>query len=64
MKQIKYVYLLIQGKWRMMLGVCPKCNSDAPELYDCDICCFNKRLKTSRWELYKIDLRCKMTKSK
>lgn len=26
------------GMHRIMLGFCPICNSDAPELYDCDLC--------------------------
>jgi len=25
---------------RLLLGFCPKCNSDAPELYDCPVCEF------------------------
>jgi len=29
---------LIRGRFRLMNGFCPMCNSDAPELYDCPIC--------------------------
>jgi hypothetical protein len=29
---------LIRGKMRIFWGFCPKCNSDAPELYDCNVC--------------------------
>lgn len=28
----------INGWWRLLFGFCPKCNSDAPELYDCKVC--------------------------
>lgn len=28
----------IIGRWRLLFGNCPKCNSDAPEMYDCNIC--------------------------
>ena len=27
-----------QGRIRLWWGFCPKCNSDAPELYSCEIC--------------------------
>jgi hypothetical protein len=30
----------IIGKWRLLLGNCPNCNSDAPKMYDCNICDF------------------------
>jgi hypothetical protein len=26
------------ASWRLMWGFCPKCNSDAPEIYDCTVC--------------------------
>jgi len=26
------------GRWRLLFGFCPACNSDAPELYDCRVC--------------------------
>lgn len=29
---------MLVGKWRLLFGFCPKCNSDAPELYDCSVC--------------------------
>ena len=29
---------LCLGKYRMFTGMCPMCNSDAPELYDCPAC--------------------------
>lgn len=25
--------------WRLLWGFCPECNSDAPELYTCLVCC-------------------------
>ena len=30
------------GRWRLLFGNCPACNSDAPEMYDCNICDFSK----------------------
>lgn len=29
---------IINGGIRLFFGFCPKCNSDAPELYDCKVC--------------------------
>jgi hypothetical protein len=29
---------MIGGRYRALLGFCPMCNSDAPELYDCPLC--------------------------
>ena len=26
------------GRWRIALGFCPMCNSDAPEVYSCPLC--------------------------
>jgi len=28
----------LQGRWRLLLGFCPKCNSNAPEIYTCNVC--------------------------
>lgn len=28
----------ILGRWRLFLGFCPRCNSDAPAVYDCRVC--------------------------
>jgi len=30
----------LSGKYKLFWGLCPKCNSDAPELYGCSICNF------------------------
>lgn len=30
---------MIIPKWRASFGFCPSCNSDAPELDSCPICC-------------------------
>ncbi len=29
---------LFIGRWRLLWGNCPACNSDAPKQYDCKIC--------------------------
>lgn len=28
----------IRGRLRIFFGLCPECNSDAPEKYDCKVC--------------------------
>jgi hypothetical protein len=28
----------LRGRWRLWWGLCPACNSDAPELYSCPVC--------------------------
>lgn len=30
--------LIVRGAIRLLFGFCPKCNSDAPEIYNCGIC--------------------------
>jgi len=41
MKKIK----LFNGWFRLFIwGVCPECNHDAPQLYDCDICNYYNEL--------------------
>ncbi len=32
------IFKLIRGRWRMLWGFCPMCNSDAPKIYDCPVC--------------------------
>lgn len=40
--KIKYTprerLLLLRGRWRYLFGFCPACNSDAPGIYDCQVC--------------------------
>lgn len=31
-------FLLMRGRWRLLWGFCPACNSDAPGVYDCQVC--------------------------
>jgi len=26
------------GRWRLLCGFCPRCNSDAPHVYHCAVC--------------------------
>lgn len=35
---MKYI-LLLRAKLRILFGFCPKCNSDAPEMDTCYVCC-------------------------
>lgn len=32
------IYLRLLGRWRMLWGLCPACNSDAPEIDGCRVC--------------------------
>ena len=62
MKKLKRWCLLFRG-WKRckVFTFCPKCNSDAPELYDCDVCCYyrgypNKWLRSVWFNRYKKQL--------
>ena len=47
------MYPKILGKWRLLFGFCPECNSDAPKLYECPVCCYNKyRNRDTLWERF------------
>jgi hypothetical protein len=35
----------IVGKIRMQMGFCPRCNSDAPGLYECPVCQYKQAPK-------------------
>lgn len=43
------------GRWRLFLGFCPECNSDAPGLYTCPVCHYYSghyppsRFRRARW---------------
>ena len=64
-------YKLVRGFIRLWVwAVCPKCNHDAPELYDCNVCNYYARLPRYRssqtltkrkrvWKLFKKDLKVK-----
>ena len=39
---------ILFGRWRNMWGFCPKCNSDAPEVYTCDVCDGNRDFYPSK----------------
>ena len=32
------VFSFIKAKYRLFFGFCPKCNSDAPDIDNCDVC--------------------------
>ncbi len=49
---MKKTLLLLTGKFRMLFNFCPECNSDAPAIYDCDIC--KNYLPQNWWNQYKI----------
>jgi hypothetical protein len=34
----KYIVEVIKGRIRLLFGFCPKCNSDAPKMYNCNVC--------------------------
>jgi len=50
MKKLKCNLRLLIGAWYYSFGFCPKCNSTAPELYDCSICNHNKTPKAEWWD--------------
>lgn len=59
--ELKNTFLKLRGKWRLFWGLCPACNSDAPELYDCTVCQWyrtsergmpDKTIKQAWWERY------------
>jgi len=50
-KSEKFLYKVV-GKWRLLFGFCPQCNSDAPELYECPVCNYNKKPKSKWWSDY------------
>lgn len=64
---MKRVIKLINGWVRVFIwGLCPKCNSDAPELYDCKVCNWyrtsdrgmpNKATKKEWWQKFKSSLK-------
>jgi len=44
---------LLIGYIRYKLGECPRCNSDAPALYDCPVCEFNYVPREYWWIRFK-----------
>jgi hypothetical protein len=55
--KIKNNLLYWRGIWRTFWGWCPKCNSDAPELYKCNICNYNKiKERIIKIKAYKLEL--------
>lgn len=43
---------MLRWAWRYSLGFCPKCNSDAPELYKCSVCDYKKEPYNNWWGNY------------
>ena len=58
------IYKLIRGFIRLKMNSCPKCNSDAPEKYNCKVC-FNNEVdplsksatKKMWWKRYRQDIK-------
>jgi len=42
----------ILGKIRLVFGFCPRCNSDAPNLYTCPVCEYNYASKEFWWQRF------------
>lgn len=38
---IERVLKMVRGRWFLVFGFCPLCDSSAPELYDCPVCEYN-----------------------
>lgn len=54
-RKFLYYALLLLGRERAFFGFCPKCNSDAPELYMCEICAWGhvpKKKWINRYKKY------------
>ena len=62
--KLKWALSILVGKFRLLHGFCPMCNSDAPELYDCPVCNYysqasghkfppEKETKEKWWKTYK-----------
>ncbi len=55
------ILFLIRGRFRLLFGFCPKCNSDAPEKDNCKVC-YNfygyalKKEKIQWWSNFKSQL--------
>jgi hypothetical protein len=64
LKNMKKLKILL-ARWKILMGVCPECNSDAPEVYDCYICGGDrsfypsKMTREKRLDRYKKSLNCK-----
>lgn len=43
---------ILRGQFRMLFGLCPACNSDAPKLYDCPVCKYNAVAKNFWWDRF------------
>jgi len=37
-KPLKLFFVKLRSRWRVLLGFCPMCNSDAPAVYNCPLC--------------------------
>lgn len=35
---MRLLLLYLVARWRLYWELCPECNSDAPEMYECDVC--------------------------
>lgn len=47
-------YIILRGRFRMLFGFCPNCNSDTPELYMCEVCNYNQEPKHNWWKFFKL----------
>lgn len=71
---MKKLIKLISGAFKLFWGFCPKCNSDAPELYDCTVCNYythgktgyvfppTKNIKDLWWKKYQEEIKLKSNK--
>lgn len=53
-RNVNIGFKILTGRFRLLFGFCPNCNSDAPELYDCPVCEHNRfYLKNYWWKRFK-----------
>lgn len=42
-------FRILRGRFRLLFGFCPNCNSDAPKIYDCKVCEGGKYYLQNYW---------------
>ncbi len=52
---MKNLFIRIRGRFRLFWGFCPECNSDAPKLYECPVCDWNRTHKSHWWHFFKLE---------
>ena len=51
------IIFIVIGRFRLLFGFCPLCDSSAPKLYDCPVCEYNYAPKMYWWDRFRSYLR-------